>query len=93
MPRGGGSKALTNERKYPYIAELPASVGGLDVALSCRIIQFHKTRHFQPRHGRTMLREGQFYYRWCFPDLQMAHAFSEHFAGSLYEHPNRAATR
>jgi hypothetical protein len=74
-----------NEGKYPYIAELPASVGGLDVALSRQVIQFHKTRHVQLRHGGTILKEGRFYYRWCFSDLQMAHAFIEEFGGLLYE--------
>ena len=85
MPRGSSYKAVANERTYPYIAELPASTRGLDVALGRRIIQFHKTRHVQPRHGRTILKERQFYYRWCFSDLQMAHAFIEQFGGSLYE--------
>jgi hypothetical protein len=89
MPGGGGSnKATANERKYPYIAELPASVGGLDVALGRRIIQFHKIRHVQPRHGRTIPKEGRFYYRWCFSDLQTAHAFIEEFDGWLHK-PNR----
>jgi hypothetical protein len=92
MPRGSSYKAVGNETKCPYIAELPASMRGLDVALSRRIIQFHKTRHVQPRHGRTILKEGQFYYRWCFPDLQIAHEFIQQFGGSLYE-PNHAATQ
>jgi len=92
MPCGSSYKAVGNETKFPYIAELPASMRGLDVALSRRIIQFHKTRHVQPRHGRTILKEGQFYYRWCFPDLQIAHEFIEQFGGSLYE-PNHAATQ
>jgi hypothetical protein len=73
------------ETKYPYIAELPDSVRGLDVELSRRIFQFHNTRHVQPRHGRTILREGQLYYRWCFSDLQIAHEFIEQFGGSLIE--------
>jgi hypothetical protein len=85
MPRGSSYKTLTNERKYPYIVELPASLGGLDVALNRRIVQFHKTQHVQPRHGRTIPKEGRFYYRWCFSDLQMARAFVEQFGGSLLE--------
>ena len=85
MPRGGSSKATANERKYPYIAELPASVRGLDVELNRRVVQFHKIRHVQLRHGRTIPKEGRFYYRWCFSDLQMARAFIEQFGGSLYE--------
>jgi hypothetical protein len=89
MPRGSSYKAVANERTYPYIAELPASTRGLDVALGRRIIQFHKTRHVQPRHGRTISKEGQFYYRWCFSDLQVAHAFIEQFGGSLCEPATR----
>ena len=85
MPRGS-SKARSNESRYPYIAELSSS-GALDVALNRRIIQFHKTRSLQPRYGRMNVKEGHFYYRWCFSDLQMAHAFIEEFDGSLYE-PN-----
>jgi len=92
MPRGSSYKAVGNETKFPYIAELPTSMRGLDVALSRRIIQFHKTRHIQPRHGRTILKEGLLYYRWCFPDLQIAHEFIEQFGGSLSE-PNHAATQ
>jgi hypothetical protein len=87
MPRGSSYKAVTNERNYPYIAELPAGVPGLDVALNRRIVQFHKTRHVEPRHGRTIPKEGRLYYRWCFSDLRTAHAFIEQFGGSLYE-PN-----
>ena len=89
MIRGSSYKAVRNERTYPYIAELPVSVrGGLDVELSRRIVQFHKTRHVQPRHGRTILTERQHYYRWCFSDLQMAHEFIKQFGGSLCE-PDR----
>jgi hypothetical protein len=81
--RGGSSRALTNERKYPYIVELPVSVGGLDIAVSRRIIEFHKTQHVQPRHGRTILKERQTYYRWCFSDLTTGHAFVEQFGGTV----------
>ena len=92
MPRGTSYKAVRNETKYPYIAELPVSVRGLDVVLSRRIVQFHKTRHVQPRHGRTILSERQHYYRWCFSDLQMAHEFIKQFGGSLCE-PDRKGSR
>ena len=88
MPLGSSYKARRNETKYPYVAELAASVRGLDVELNRRVVQFHNTRHVQPRHGRTILTERQLYYRWCFSDLQMAHEFIKQFGGSLYE-PNR----
>jgi hypothetical protein len=67
MPHGSSYKALANERKYRYIVELPASVGGLDVALNRRIVQFHKTQHVQPRHGRTIPKEGRFFIAGAFP--------------------------
>ena len=89
MPRRGGSgRALRNERRYPYIVEVPVSVGGLDVARSRRIIEFHKTQYIQPRHGRTMLKEGETYYRWCFSDLVTASAFAQQFGGELLESEN-----
>jgi hypothetical protein len=81
-------KGLTNERKYPYVVELAVTGEGLDIALSRRIVDFHKSRPIHPRHGRTIIRQEQIYYRWCFPDLAAAHAFVERFGGSLYE-PNR----
>jgi hypothetical protein len=79
------AKARTNERKYPNIVELAVAAGGLDVALSSQIIDFHKSRHVRPRHGRTLLRQGQTYYRWCFSDLAMACDFIEQFGGTLSE--------
>ena len=91
MPRGSSYKAVANERMHPYIAELPASTRGLDVALGRRIIQFHKTRHVQPRYGRAILKDGQFYYRWCFSDPATARAFIEQFGGDL--NPTRDKAR
>jgi hypothetical protein len=85
MPHGSSYKARRNEIKYPYIAEVPASMRGLDVELNRRIFQFHKTRHIQPRYGREILMKGQPYYRWCFSDLPTARAFIEEFGGSLLE--------
>jgi hypothetical protein len=85
MPRGGRYKARTNESRYPYFVELPGSVRSLDAALNRRIIQFHKTRTLQPRHGRTIEKKDHFYYRWCFSDLPTAHAFIEEFGGLLIE--------
>ena len=86
MPLGSSSyKARRNETKYPYIAELAANMRGLGAVLSRQIMKFHKTRHVQPRHGRTILKEGRFYYRWCFPDSQIAHEFIEEFGGSIIE--------
>jgi len=74
-------RGLTYERKYPNVIELAVTAEGLDIALSRHIMHFHKSRHIQPRHGRTIIREGQFYYRWCFADLAAAQAFVEQFGG------------
>jgi hypothetical protein len=79
------AKAVSNERKYPNIVELAVTSDGLEVALSSRIIDFHKSRHIQPRHGRTVLRERRTYYRWCFSDLATACDFIEQFGGALRE--------
>jgi hypothetical protein len=80
-------KAAANEQEYPFIVELAAATKGLDVALSRRIIDFHKTRHIQPRHGRSTFPrgEGQTYYRWCFFDLETARSFVEKFGGTIIQ--------
>jgi hypothetical protein len=70
-----------NERAYPYHVEIPVAVAGLDIPLNRQIIKFHESRHLQLRHGRTILRGGENYYRWCFPDLMTALAFVEQFSG------------
>ena len=73
-------KATANESKYPYIIELALTGRVLDVGLSCRIMNFHKTRHIQPRHGHTaILKEGRTF-RWCFSDLETARAFMSNLA-------------
>ena len=50
LPSG---KAAANEREYPFIVELAVAAKGLEVGLSRRLLDFHKTRHIQPRHGRS----------------------------------------
>ena len=81
----GRGKSLTNERTYPYLVEIPVSAAGLDDALSRQIMEFHKSRHLQLRHGRTISKYGDTYYRWCFADLITALAFVEQFGGALCE--------
>ena len=83
QPHSG--KAVANESKYPNIVEIAAPADQLDVEFSRYIMHFHMLRHIQPRHGRRIVRDGQIYYRWCFPDSAMAHAFIEEFGGELCE--------
>jgi len=78
-----GGKGLKNERRYPYVVELAVTAGGLDVELSRRIINFHKSLHIELRFGRRILRDEQNYYRWCFADLATASAFIEQFGGQF----------
>jgi hypothetical protein len=78
-------KADVNERKYPFIVEVPAAADGLNVELNRQIVGFHKLHHTTLRFGRTALRDGQIYYRWCFFDLATAHAFAEQFGGAFYK--------
>jgi hypothetical protein len=80
-----GGKGLTNERRYPYIVELAVTADGLDVELSRRIINFHKSLHIEPRFGRRIPRDEQNYYRWCFFDLATARAFIEQFGGTIIQ--------
>ena len=79
----------TNEKRYPHIVELAVGKRGLDVRLNRRIMEFHNSRHIKPRHGHIVLEKGQTYYRWCFPDSTMAHAFIEQFGGEVAQ-PIRA---
>jgi len=76
-------KAAANESKYPNIVELAVGGNGLDVTLGRRIINFHKSRHIQPHHGRTINRQKQIFYRWCFSDLATARDFIEQFGGEF----------
>jgi hypothetical protein len=76
-------KAAANESKYPNIVELGVPSDGLDVILGRRIINFHKSRHIQPHHGRTINRQKQIFYRWCFSDLATARDFIEQFGGEF----------
>jgi hypothetical protein len=78
-------KALGNERKYPNIVELTFPADGLEIELNRRIIEFHKSRDIQPRHGRQTVREKRSYSRWCFADLSTAYDFIEQFGGALAE--------
>src|SRR5215471_21565035 len=80
----GAGKSLTNERTYPYLVDIPVAADGLGVPLNRQIMKFHESRHLQMRHGRRVLRGGENYYRWCFPDLMTALAFVEQFGGAFY---------
>ncbi len=88
MPQPYG-KAVTNESIYPNIVELAVTADGLEVELARRIIEFHKLRHIEPRHGRRIHKENQTYYRWCFSDPATARAFLEQFGGSLVREEKR----
>jgi hypothetical protein len=78
-------KAVANEKKYPFIVEVPVAANGLDRELNRQIVGFHKSRRVEPRHGRTAFRDGQTYYRWCFSDLATAREFVEQFGGAFYK--------
>jgi hypothetical protein len=78
-------KALANEDKYPFIVEVAVAASGLDVVLNSAIVGFHRSRRIPPRFGRTIWRNRQHYYRWCFSDLPTARAFVEQFGGAFYK--------
>jgi hypothetical protein len=52
MPRPPNNKAITNEIRHPYIVEVAVVSDGLDAELCRRIMQFHKSRHIEPRYAR-----------------------------------------
>jgi hypothetical protein len=87
------NKAVKNESRHPYIIELlvigdEPDGDALDVELNRRIIQFHKSRHIQPRCGRRFTNrfangQRELRYRWCFSDLSIARDFAEQFGGEF----------
>jgi hypothetical protein len=78
-------KAVANEQKYPHIVELVVADDELDVEVSRRMMDFHRSRKIQARYGRRIIREGQIYFRWCFSDLETARAFMEQFDGEVLQ--------
>jgi hypothetical protein len=82
-------KAVANERKHPFIVEVPMAASGLDVELNGRIVAFHKSRGITVQFGRTIRRNEGRHYRWCFSDLESAHAFVEQFGGTFYKTTSR----
>ena len=85
MSSDRAGKAAANERKYPFIVEVPVAANGLDVELNRQIVAFHRSRGIPPRFGRTVWRNEQRYYRWCFSLLETARAFVEQFGGAFYK--------
>ena len=85
MRQGFNRKAVANEKKNPYIIELVVAGDKLDVELSRRVMNFHRSLKIQARHGRTIVRGGQIYFRWCFPDSDTASAFKKQFGGEVLQ--------
>jgi hypothetical protein len=85
-------KAVTNESEYPYIVELVVVGDKMDVEFSRRMMDFHRSRKLQARHGRRIVREDQIYFRWCFSDLATAFEFMEQFGGE-FARPERPRRR
>jgi hypothetical protein len=46
-------------------------------------MEFHKSRHLEPRYGRLIYNGKRTYARWCFADLGTACDFIEQFGGAL----------
>jgi len=81
-------REIINESKYPHIVAIAVAGEGLDIGLSRRIMDFHKTRHVQPRHGRSAIPKGgvgEAYYRWCFSDLETAQSFVNEFGRAIIQ--------
>jgi hypothetical protein len=66
MRQQRSGKAVTNEREYPYIVEFAVDDDMLDVELSRRMLDFHRSRKIQARHGRRIIGGSHIYYRWSF---------------------------
>ena len=83
MRRRATEKVVINESKFPYIVGFAVVDDELDVELSRRIMNFHRSRKIQVRHGRKIVRECEIYFRWSFLDLATARAFMEQFGGEV----------
>jgi hypothetical protein len=83
QPRSG--KAVVNESNFPFIVELAVASDELDVQLSRQIMDFHRSRTIQARHGRRIVRKSEIYFRWCFSDFATACAFAEQFGGEVLQ--------
>jgi hypothetical protein len=84
MPQPHSGRAIANESKCLFIVELFIDAGELSVELNRRMMDFHRSRKIQVRHGRRIIRESQPYFRLCFSDLAAARAFIERFGETLY---------
>ena len=89
MVRSRTGKGLTNEIRYPYVVELARNTD--DLELSRRMLGFHGSRNIRVRQGRRIVREGQTYSRWCFPDFVTARAFIEKFGGKILQRQRKIA--
>jgi hypothetical protein len=91
MPRRPSYRAMRNEINHPYVIEVSIVSDGLDVELSRRIIQFHKSRQVELRYGRRLTtRRGTIHYGWCFSDLLIARDFAEQFGGEFRKRGSKA---
>jgi hypothetical protein len=86
-PRTG--KGLSNEIRYPYVVELATNTD--DLELNRRILDFHDSRNIRVRQGRRIVRGGQTYSRWCFPDFVTVRAFTEKFGGEILQRQRKIA--
>src|SRR5262249_16091770 len=79
----GTHKSPPYERTHASVVDMPVAGVGVDVGLRRQIMNFHKSRQLQLRHGRTNSRGSVTHYRWCFADSTTAHAFVEQFGGAF----------
>jgi hypothetical protein len=82
--RKGEITARMNERDYPHIVELVVPPNGFGLRLDA-MMAFHRVRRIEDKRGRSSVRDGKHYCRWCFADTETANGFCDTFGGVLLQ--------
>lgn len=71
-----------NERKFPFIVQVPVPDGGFGSTLDAINAWHCYSKHRQRRGHRQHLGE-QHFWRWCFESVEIAERFQRRFGGEI----------
>lgn len=71
-----------NERKFPFIVQVPVPDGGFGATLDAINAWHCYSKHRQRRGHRQHLGE-QHFWRWCFESVEVAERFQRRFGGEI----------
>jgi hypothetical protein len=87
--RKGESTGRMNERDFPHLIELAVPARGFQ-GQDLEFDAFHRKHGIPIRCGSAHQEEAQFYVRFCFPRVDLAHAFRERFCGEYMTYPPKS---